>query len=137
MHNHRWNRYYIRFGGDHGCIIKLENDSHFGSYNDTIARCMNMNWITNYSMEDEYLWIGGNERVRISNIIIIEENRSYEDYFECMSYFDAMITGILIRSSPTEADYTILSELIQHKLGKSHNNYDKYINDTFRAYCNV
>ena len=126
----------LKFGGSTGIIVQLDNNSYNGAYN---LRCFDCSWLSNFAEEDEYLWIGGRYRLRIASIIIIENNTNYEIYFEAMYFFDAMITGINIRRRADKigaAHYFILANLIQHRL--SHNNfvneYDDYINDTFRAY---
>ena len=118
----------LRFGGDYGCIIEFDNNSYQQSY---LLRCMEMGWITNYSEEDEYLWCGGERRIRISTIRTIENNMNYENYFKSMYYFDGMITGTRIQSTADKADHMILSNLVNDS-----NCYDNYVQEAFRAYCN-
>ena len=125
-----------RFGGDDGIIIKLDNNSYYQSYS---LRCFDMNWISNYSGEDEYLWCGGRLRIRISSILTIKDNVNYDKYFKSMYYFDAMLTSTFMKKKAKvrDQDRVILSNLIKYRLSPEFvNNYPNYINQTFCAYCN-
>ena len=92
--------------------------------------------LSNYSGEDEYLFFGGDWRIKIESIRHIYNGRNYKEFMDALFYFDCMLNGTsMYGEDPTDEQYEILQKLIKHsyKLGFD-NHYDKYVNDTFDAF---
>ena len=128
----------MRFAGSDGILIQMNNNSYKKSYG---LRCFDMNWLSQYQGEDEYLWIGGTYRIRIESIRIISNGMNFERYFRTLYYFDAMITGMDIgwekADTMTSSDLEALQNLINYRMGDVKNEYPEYINDTFAAYTSM
>ena len=126
------------FAGNDGMVIEMDNQSYNQSY---WLRCIDMNWISQYAGEDEYVFMGGCYRIRISSITIMSTANDYEIYFRAMYYFDAMITGTDLGGTldnRSELDYEILVNLIQYETReKTTRDHPLYVHDTFRTYTNT
>eukprot|EP01084_Bolivina_argentea_P245929 411664_1 len=129
----------MRFGGDKGMVIQLNND---GDYQSDKLCAFNCSWLSNYNGEEEYLFIGGQHRIKIETIIDIKTNHNYAIFFKPFFLFDCMVngTGFNTDNKPnvTNKDYKILQNLIKHYLDTDgyKNKYPNYINDIFKCFVN-
>ena len=125
-----------RFAGSDGIIIQMDNQSYRQSH---YLKCFDMNWISQYQGENEYLWIGGSLRIRIATIIMISTSNNYQSYFKSLYYFDAMITGTPINTMASVAEAEILLNLVSYRISPNESTcrYPIYIHETFRVYTNM
>eukprot|EP01084_Bolivina_argentea_P279155 477210_1 len=126
-----------KFGGDKGIIMQLNNN------------CTEMNgelrgfycsWLSNYPQEDEVLFAGGEYRIRIESVFIIDSKQKFEKFVHAFYFFDCMLNGSILgrhqKYKVTENYFEIINNLIKRKLkGKIENNiYSQYIHDTFASF---
>eukprot|EP01084_Bolivina_argentea_P169237 293402_1 len=121
-----------RFGGEQGIIIALNNNGYFQCY--TLH-----SW--NCSGEDERVWMGGEFSIKIEGVRILSTHINCQKYFQCLYYFDAMLTGMQmgkVYCRPSQNNYLTLTKFIKHKIGTDEykNKFGKYINDTFYLFVN-
>ena len=81
-----------RFGGDEGVVIQLNNNGYQQSHG---LRSFNCSWLSDYSGEDERIWIGGEYPIKIETIRTLSNSANYIDYFRPFFYFDCMINGVI------------------------------------------
>ena len=132
-----------RFAGNDGIIIQLNNNGYWQS--DGI-RCFDCYWLSNYSAEDELLFMGGDRRIKIVSIREIQRSQNYEVFIKALFFMDCMVNGTDMDSSRrpmvTDVEKQILQNLVTWKLGKNKNKkmgdleYPQYIIDSFVAFCN-
>eukprot|EP01084_Bolivina_argentea_P276926 472624_1 len=79
-----------RFGGDDGIIIQLED--HLNPAEDHL-RAFPCAWLSNYNGEEEYLFIGGYQPIRITTIKNLATAESFEAFIKPLFLFDAMTSG--------------------------------------------
>ena len=125
----------LRFGGSTGIILELSNTG----YEDcTLLRSFDCSWLSNYSGEDEQLFMGGYYRIKLCSIRNINTNENFQNFFEPLYYFDCMVNGTDFgeENTPkiTKKHKQILQRLIDHKLGIKENASMKYIKDTFEGF---
>eukprot|EP01084_Bolivina_argentea_P266402 451844_1 len=128
-----------RFGGRDGIIIQMNNNSTvFNMFISSFA----CSWISNYALEDEYLFFGGRFRIRIESVRIINTHDNYGIFYKPLFYFDCMVNGNRLsegmEKSIVKNDYLVLDKLIKHQLRVNgfKNDFTEYINNTFAAYLN-
>ena len=125
----------IRFAGDDGIAIQLNEP-------DLDLCAFQCSWFSAYPSEEEYLFCGGYERIKIEGIRIIDTCQDLHSYFPALFYFDKMINSNFINHEQdipkiTDEDSIVLKNLIDHKLkDKFENNYPEYINETFDSFVN-
>eukprot|EP01084_Bolivina_argentea_P305842 528378_1 len=125
-----------RFGGDNGMIMQLNNS---GDYHSDQLCAFGIGWISNYSGEDEWLFIGGQQRIKIEGIRDIRAHKNYKRYFKPLFLFDCVVngTGFHALNAPeiSDQDYLTIQNLIKHSLeiNKFRNKYPQYINKTFQC----
>ena len=127
----------MRFGGDEGIMIELNND---GDWNSEYLRIFSCSWISSYHGEDEMLMIGGRHRMRIEGVTHLQSKTDYKLYFHALFYFDAMLNGSAMDHNTSSAirsrDCGILETLIRCKLKeKGSGVVDEYMMRTFEAFC--
>ena len=123
-----------RFGGDSGMIIQINNNGYYESWN---LRCFDCSWLSNYTNEDEYLFFGGDWRIKIESIRHIKTAKNYQRFMDPLFYFDCMVNGTSNYEYPTFDEYDILQNLMKHYLDSQFDNgYGKYVNDLFDAFVN-
>ena len=124
----------INFAKRKGQIMELQNDTYRGQ----IQNMFDCSWISNYSEENERLWIGYQHmwRLRIESIRIIENNQNHKDFFNALHVFDSILSGENMRDMKvTKKNIKVISSLIEMKLGeKSDENVNKYILNCFNLY---
>eukprot|EP01084_Bolivina_argentea_P139261 244998_1 len=134
-----------RFGGDDGMIMELNNN---GEMNCRTLRGFSCSWVSNYTGEAEYLFIGGHAPLKIDSIILKVDSavHNYGLFFQPLYYFDCMVNGSVFsyQTAPchviknVDKCYTVLQNLIHHKLAIHGftNQYPSYINNTFESFIN-
>eukprot|EP01084_Bolivina_argentea_P258096 434983_1 len=128
----------MMFGGDKGMVIQLNNSGDISGRRN--LRAFNVSWLSKYKEEAEYIYCGGDFRIRIECIRIMETSQNFEIFQHAMFWFDCMLTGSLMmkcNDDVTIKDRTIISTLINWKLGTETNDmpYDLYILQSFQAFC--
>eukprot|EP01083_Nonionella_stella_P011432 32497_1 len=107
-----------------GLILRLSNASY--------PYCMNVNWLSGYSSESEYLFFGGNEFVNIHSIVHLSSNLNgtqvESDYFYYINSFKLLldiVNGKWSEQYYNDATRRALQTIIEHGLGaKTQRNYD-------------
>ena len=127
-----------RFAGKDGIIIQMDNNGYWLSMR---IRCFDCCWLSNYSEEDEYLFMGGDRRIKVENIRDIKTTQNFGFFIKPMFFLDCMVNGTDMDSSNrpkiSERDKKILENLIAWKLRKIDKiEYPQYIIDSFIAFCN-
>ncbi len=125
----------INFATRNGIIIQLNNNSDWHSRNLHFFDC---SFVSHYKEEDERLFFGGDLRIRVEAVRIIESGDNFKNFFKPLFYFDCMINGSDMEriNDCTESDYQVLDELIKHELGVSMvGEYHSYIYDCFHIFC--
>ena len=134
-----------RFAGSDGIIIQFNNCGYL--FGDKL-RSFNCSWLSNYSAEDERLFFGGANRIRIENIKNIKTSKEYSIFIRTIYQFNCMVNGISMYFYLEDDDYhmeieyleafdcDILNNLINHYLGVDgyKNEYGRYVNDLFAAF---
>eukprot|EP01084_Bolivina_argentea_P195247 335003_1 len=124
-----------RFAGHNGMVLQINNN---GSNNSWALTQFNCSWLSKYTGEDEWLYIGGKWPMKLESIRDIAKTKNYSIFIKPLYWFDCMITGTSMygfEPTITKRDYTILNNLMKQKLcEKEYNKYPKYINDTFQAF---
>ena len=74
-----------KFAGDGGLLIELNNNGDKYDRN-TILRCFPCDWASTYSGEDEYLFAGGQYKIKVESVKIMgKDNNNYKSY--CRALF--------------------------------------------------
>eukprot|EP01084_Bolivina_argentea_P113058 201587_1 len=129
-----------RFGGDNGIVIQMNNN---GYANANKLRCFKCSWISCHPEENEVLYMGGFERIKVETIRSMCSNINYYPYIQAFFYLHCMLNGTIMdkKSVPTVSEdvYLILENLIKstlkiHEFIRGKNNYPTYINYCFRAF---
>lgn len=115
----------------------MNNTETISSYYERIFGCA---WISNHKNEEEFLFCGGQQRMKIEGITIIETNANYKKYLRPLHYFDCILNGGEIRKSAkvdvNKDDLKVIMTLIDPKLNpnKDKARYPDYIDNSFNAY---
>eukprot|EP01084_Bolivina_argentea_P099828 179388_1 len=80
----------FRFGGEEGMILELNNN---GDQRCDQIRAFGCAWISNYQGEDEWLFIGGYERISIKNIRDIKTKESFRTFIQAFYLLDCILQG--------------------------------------------
>ena len=91
----------INFATRDGIIMEIQNDTGWAFE----QRMFDCSWISNYSEENERLWVGyyNMKRLRISSIRIIETAHNHISFFTALHIFDQILSGEWI-SDETKVD---------------------------------
>eukprot|EP01084_Bolivina_argentea_P111382 198749_1 len=129
-----------RFGGDDGIIIELNNT---GDIKSDLLHGFNCSWISNFNGEDEYLFFGGDYRIKIETIRQTKTSENFHPFFEALFLFDCMVTATAFGETTTIINdhnniWKILNNLMAHQLKSVNfrNRYPQYVNNTFESYLN-
>eukprot|EP01084_Bolivina_argentea_P168998 292986_1 len=98
-----------------GMIIKLNNN---GSSDSHRLRAFYCSWISQYSEEDEYLYVGGYIRIRIQSILIIKTRQNFQLFMHALYVFDSMLNGTSLANSGFKVkskDIKVINILLQKK----------------------
>ena len=126
-----------RFGGISGIILRLNNRETISSY---FVRIFGCEWISNHRNEEEFLFCGGQERMQVENVRIIETNAKYGKYLRPLHYFDCILSGGKIRENCaiklTSDDLVIMMNVTHQRMypQQYENMFPTYINRSFEAY---
>eukprot|EP01084_Bolivina_argentea_P036157 66940_1 len=127
-----------RFGGTKGIIMQLNNKSDARSKYLRAFRCA---WLSTFSGEDEYLFIGGDMRLKIDTIIHIETANNLAGLFHALFYFDCMLNGTAFSADTKprikESKRKIVQNLIKHQLkgNEYQNDYDEKDELNYNILC--
>merc|ERR1712228_275530 len=124
----------LKFGGMSGTIIQLNNDS---DGNVDLLRSFNVSFISRYPSEDERLFIGGYQRIRVQSIKLLDTKQNFAQFIAPLYYLDAMLTAKLFMSSlnPGKNAKGIIEHLFKYKLGQNPEpKMDSYLYETFDGY---
>eukprot|EP01084_Bolivina_argentea_P247680 414353_1 len=124
----------VRFSGEEGIMIQLNKPLQK-------LAAFPCSWISNYPEEEEYLFCGGYERIRIESIRIMETSHNFQAFFKSLYVFDKMLNSNFLfghKLDITHRDCSTLNNLIMDalKLHDVNTRYPKYIQGTFRAFLN-
>eukprot|EP01084_Bolivina_argentea_P007035 13251_1 len=128
-----------RFGGENGIIIELNNKGYHMS---SETRSWNCSWISNYSGENERLFIGGAWPIRVIGITNIRTKEKFARFLGPLFCFDCMIGGATIseQNKPhlSETYHSFITKLIKQKIKIDgyQNDCHEYINNSFEAFAN-
>eukprot|EP01084_Bolivina_argentea_P259573 438031_1 len=127
-----------RFASDDGVIIQLDN---YGYLNSNQLRTFCCSWVSNYGMEDEWLFVGGHRTIKIASVTVVSyKNENFEQYFDALFYFDCIVNGNMFENDfeieKPDLKYQIFKNLIEHKTKSDQNEYHQYINRTFECFLN-
>eukprot|EP01084_Bolivina_argentea_P054606 100136_1 len=125
-----------RFGGAAGMIIQVNNNGDAVSAR--YLRCFNCSWVSQYSEEEEWLFIGGDYHIRIESIRHIKTVKNFGAYIKPLFYFDAMISGSDPHASGCDIspkDIKMLFGLMNAELWSVENKFPEYVLDTFHLFC--
>eukprot|EP01083_Nonionella_stella_P031374 85915_1 len=125
------------FHEGNGIIIQFNNNGD--SYNSKRLRFFDCSWLSDYPDEAERLFFGGDFRIRIESVTVIETKMPYKSAFHALYLFDCMVTASNMKGckvSIKAKDKEILEALIGYELGLiAKKSYDEYVHDTFHAFC--
>eukprot|EP01084_Bolivina_argentea_P083866 151818_1 len=129
----------IRFAGEEGLLMRLNNN---GTEISGDLRGFLCSWLSNYPLEAEVLFIGGEYRMKIESVSTITTQQNFSPFFQVLFLFNCMLNGSVLNghyiNDIAETQRTMLDHLIEHKLKVNGftNTVPEYINDTFEAYTN-
>ena len=110
--------------------MRLNNN---GDANSKILPIFDCSWISRFNGEDERLFMGGLYRIRIENIINIENQKGYYKHFKYLYFFDCLVSGSDI--SELEGLQTANIESMKQLINGDTNNIEDYIVNTFKLFC--
>eukprot|EP01084_Bolivina_argentea_P217609 369437_1 len=78
-------------GDDQGIMIELNNATKSAAY----TRAFNCSFISNYTEEDERLFFGSTNPIRVASIRTLQSRQfgNYKQFFEPLFYFECMVTA--------------------------------------------
>eukprot|EP01084_Bolivina_argentea_P079427 144087_1 len=123
-----------------GMIMQLQNNFAAGK----CATFFDCSFVSNYSEENERLFIAESCNLKIESIIIIKTAKNFEDIIHALHLFDHMISGAKCRENVhiSKSDVEILDILINNKLmmlsttecKKSEPSIDPYVANIFDVF---
>eukprot|EP01084_Bolivina_argentea_P138359 243600_1 len=122
----------VNFATKSGMIIELNND---GSSDSDRIRSFDCSWLSVYSYERERLFMGGDVRIRIESIKIIETLQNFHSFMHALYVLDCMVNGASLAKDGfkiNKKDITII-KMLQNKDER----IDKYVVNTFAFFCNM
>ena len=134
-----------RFAGDDGMVFQLNNNGD--STSSRYLRCFPCSWLSIYPEEQEYLFFGGDYRIRMESIRNEITKHNFIKFMKPLFYFDSMLngcdfTGCDPKKDIKEDDTKLLSDLIEYRLSVHKNNdkqpefqYDTYVYNSFDLFC--
>lgn len=124
----------INFAKRDGIIIQLQNQNA-GDHAQRI-RFFDPSFISNYSEENERLFMCSKYQLKLQSIRIIETATNYEIFMHSLYILDAMISAVSNKDIKVkQSDIAILETLI-NGFGAATKEMDNYIMDTFQLYLN-
>lgn len=124
---------FINGMSDNGLLLQLNNNGHTWGKMLTMFDC---SWISKYKSDDERVYFGGFEKIRIDTIIIkneLNEWINYQQYFHALYLFDNMVNGQSLFESDIEITYND-TEIIKQFLSLSYELIDEYIVQCWKLY---
>eukprot|EP01084_Bolivina_argentea_P083605 151383_1 len=126
----------IRFGEEEGMIMQLNN---IGDRNSNQLRAFRCQWLSNYTAEDEVLFIGGQYRIKLESIKMLDTSECYLEFTEALWMFDCMLNGTAfeVKKSPeiTNSHRRIIVNLIKENVENEYKTkYPPYIRNTFECF---
>eukprot|EP01084_Bolivina_argentea_P004324 8226_1 len=119
----------MNFATRDGMIIQLNNTGHYYASFLSFFKC---SWISKYKEESEVLWFGGEYRINIQSIRIIETAQNFEPLFRSLYLFDCMCNGTNVWLSGMEAK-THDAKVISSLLTETHD-INAYVIQTFKLF---
>merc|ERR1712228_152000 len=105
---------------------------------------LSVSWLSNFTGEDEVLFIGGYKKIRLNTIINVKTKENFKKMMKIFFMFDCMISGRHLSGyewgkvsyageSGHKEEHRVLKSLIDQKINndKFVCNYSKYANYTF------
>ena len=122
----------VRFAGDGGLVIKLNNSKG----NSTVERFIDSSWISCYPEEDERIFFGSVYQLTLQTIIIIDSGKNYKQSIAAYSKFDQMLNNPYEMESINAKDVAIIDESIKYVLGEQRGKgqLDEYTLHNFYAF---
>ena len=120
----------VRFSGENGIIVKLNNTVYGHDY----LRGFSCQWISRYKGESEVLFYGGTYRTNIESVISVGSRTNYQAFFTALNKFNDMFNGCYVsKRRLSTMEISIILGLIEWKLkGCDFNEIEnKYIYETF------
>eukprot|EP01084_Bolivina_argentea_P264046 447136_1 len=127
----------MNFGGESGMIIQLNNN---GDIRSKCLRAFCCSWLSTYAEEGEWLFVGGNQRIKIESVINVRTCENFERFLKALFHLDCMTNGTAFHMTNTPSvsknDCFILKTLINDQLNKEIDEYTcpKYINSMFTSF---
>merc|ERR1712228_1128220 len=119
-------------GGRNGTIIQLNNDS------DEWLRSFNVSFISRFPSEDERLFIGGYERIRVQSIRLTQTKQNFASFIAPLYYLDTMVCGAELQYAKVKIDKNakgVIDHLFKYKLGQNPEpKMDNYLYETFDGF---
>eukprot|EP01084_Bolivina_argentea_P131544 232171_1 len=104
----------IRFACRNGMIIQLDNSSKSAAY----TRVFDCSFISYYTEEDEMLFFGSTNPIRVAGIILMKTKENFIDVFGALYYFECMITGCtdINEMKIRDTDFMIIIHLVTYSV---------------------
>eukprot|EP01084_Bolivina_argentea_P255779 430341_1 len=121
------------FGGEDGIMITLSKISN--EYIAGYVRGFCCIGLSDYAYEGEYLFMGGNMSLAISNLRMMRTTEVFEEFVQALCVFDSALNGEPIADSFTKKHSNILNELLRDAFERNPNNYKTHqymVNSTKR-----
>ena len=125
----------IRFADTQGMVMRFNNDI-YGS-----VKFFDCSYVSAFTEESERLFFGGDYRIRVESVLVIESCRNYQHYFRVFYALDSMLNcdfqGTAQRGFSSK-DKELLNWFIDGVVDGVKDGtiaHDEYITDTFKAYC--
>merc|ERR1719361_2566886 len=79
----------IRFAGERGIVLKLNNDSVRLHFFDCVP-------FSQFPEEDERLFVGGRWPLMIQSVLVMETHQNFYRFFGVLSVFDCVVSGVVV-----------------------------------------
>merc|ERR1712228_669836 len=80
----------MKFSGTKGMVFTFDNPKE-PQY--CYLRGWNCSWISNFKEEDERLFFGGFNFIKVHNLRLIKTKENYKEFVSAIWFFDLMLTG--------------------------------------------
>merc|ERR1712013_282610 len=121
----------MRFGGAEGMILELNNKYRPAWW----ERHFDCDWLSAFPEECERLFMGGRNALEFESVRIIETKNNYAKFLHAFHAFDMMLSGQEVRGKVKAKDIRIVKKAMSHYLSAELNEYDAFVNDTFRHFA--
>lgn len=120
----------VTFANQSGVILDLEKLE----CSDT--KYFNCSWISNFGVEDEKLFFGGDDYLKFYSIRNMKTNENYQYYITALELFDEILNGHYgANKKLTKYNFKLIMYFIRHYLKEKKNKFPKYVNDLFATFC--